>query len=143
MKNDEFCIINAASAAASVRLGEAASDSTQRDRRVQMTRSQQHSRTATSAADRIIFKGVQELRNKERSATDHWMGLFSPLGPRSDLIRQSGEVLFDSRRTLTNGASQCSCCVCFCCVCFCCFKCWSWQAEAQSRGTTIVLSTQV
>ena len=74
-----------------------------RERRTQMTRSAHHARSATSAADRVIFKGVQDLKHRDLKAKDHWMALFSPLGPRSDLVRQSGEVLVDSRRSLTQG----------------------------------------
>ena len=56
-----------------------------------------------SAADRAIFRGFQGLRAKERHATDHWMTLFSPLGPRSELVRQAGEVLMESRQGVAKG----------------------------------------
>lgn len=74
-----------------------------RERRTQMTRSAYHARSHTSAADRVIFKGVQDLRNKGTKAKDHWVAIFSPLGPRSDFMRQAGDILVDSRRSLAAG----------------------------------------
>lgn len=74
-----------------------------RERREQMARSAHHAQSHISQLDRGIFKGVQDLRSKDSKAKDHWMALFSPLGPRFDFMRQAGELLVDSRRAMSQG----------------------------------------